>query len=85
MNPHHPMYGTTAYRMMLAANARSGFKTVFMGPGIELSWIRVPMPGCMCPGHSSGICPVHARGLSNIRRAYSASLPLDDFRRFYPQ
>ena len=36
------LYGTIAYRMMLAHNSMRGFRTVWMPPDYKLEWVRVP-------------------------------------------
>lgn len=36
-----PMYGTLAYRMMLAANRAHGYITVWAPPDYVLTWARI--------------------------------------------
>jgi hypothetical protein len=36
------LYGTVAYRMMLAHNLMCGFRKAWMPPDYKLEWVRVP-------------------------------------------
>jgi hypothetical protein len=73
----HPLYGTIAYRMMLAANAVHGWRTVFTPPNYRLAWIRVHAPGCVCTAsatNSGDACPVHAAGVAHMLEIKLASM-----------
>jgi hypothetical protein len=61
-----PLYGTIAYRMMLAANERRGWRTVWSNGQDELLWTRVNKLGCVCPILLAHGCPLHAEGLHNV-------------------